>query len=118
MEKFKRNLIIQIWELYSLNSLDNVVFTDNSSEHLKDSYILEERKDMYEALQWAEQHPDFHFESIMKKAPVVGKLKFSNQEVYQYLMLFKTFMEDPKYSLLTDNRPTLKLPHEENDDYI
>lgn len=44
----------------------------------------------------------------MKDAPVSGKLEFSNEEVYQYLMGFKTFMENEEYALLTDN----KLPKE------
>ena len=113
MDKYKRNLMVQIWELYDLDSLDDAIFTVESSEYLKNGYSLPERKNMYDALKWAEKNPNFHFESIMEKAPDAGKLKFSNEEVYQYLMLFKSFMENKEYKLLTDNRKPL-----EPEDYI
>lgn len=103
--------MILIWELYDLDSLDEATFTKDSSEYLKNTYNLEERKKMYKAFNWAEVNSSFHFESIMRNAPVIGKLKFSNEEAYQYLMRFKVFMENEKYNLLTDDRPT-NLPWE------
>jgi hypothetical protein len=102
----KINLMVQIWELYDLGTLEDAVFTNESSEYLKNGYNLNERKEMYDALKWAENNPSFHFESIMEKAPVIGSLPFSNEEVYQYLMMFKSFMENEDYNLLTDDRPT------------
>ena len=113
MEIHKRNLMVQLWELYNLNSLQEAVFENRSSEYLKDFHTLKERKDMYDALKWAEQNPDFKFESVMENAPVFGELKFSNQEVYQYLMSYKEFMEQEEYKLLTEDRE-LKKP----EDYI
>ena len=103
-----QDLMIPIWELYDLNSLDEATFTKDSSEYLKNAYSLKERKNLDEALKWAEINPNFTFENIMKKAPVVGKLNFSNEEVYQYLMNFKAFMENKDYELLTDDREPIE----------
>jgi hypothetical protein len=113
MNTAKINLMIPLFYLYDIDSLNEVKFTVESSEYLKNTFSLSERLDIYRNLQWAELNPNFHFEDIMKEVPVVGKLKFSNQEVYQYLMLFKTFMEDQSFSLLTEERE-LKKP----EDYI
>lgn len=113
MDKLKRNLMTQIWELYDLDSLEDAVFNNDSAEYLKDAYDLQERKNMYDSLKWAEKNPSFKFESIMENAPVIGKLKFTNEEVYEYLMLFKTFMEKEEYKLLIEDRE-LKKP----EDYI
>lgn len=35
-----------------------------------------------------------------------GKLKFTNEEIYSYLLNFKSFMKNEEFSLLTDDRPT------------
>jgi len=59
-------LIIPLWELYDLESLDEVIFNVKSSDYLKNGYNLDERKNMYESLKWAELNSDFQFESIMK----------------------------------------------------
>jgi len=59
-------LIIPLWELYDLEALDEVIFNVKSSDYLKNGYNLDERKNMYESLKWAELNSDFQFESIMK----------------------------------------------------
>ena len=97
--------MIPIWGLYEIKSLDEALFTKNSSDCLKDSNNLEERTKIYEALTWAAGNPDFDFKEIMSEAPVRGSLNFSNAEVYQYLMMFKSFMESDEFDLLIDDRP-------------
>lgn len=109
----KRNLMIPLFYLYDVKSIDDIIFSNESSEYFKDTYNLKSRLDIYNALKWAEQNPSFKFESIMENAPVFGELKFSNEEVYQYLMSFKSFMELEEYKLLTEDRE-LKKP----EDYI
>ncbi|NAS31515.1 hypothetical protein GTQ40_11070 [Flavobacteriaceae bacterium R38] len=96
--------MIPMFYLYDIESLDEALFTDESSEYLKNTYDLKSRLDIYSNLEWAELNPNFPFESIMDNAPVVGKLKFSNEEVHQYLMSFKAFMENEDFKLLTDDR--------------
>lgn len=113
MEIHKRNLMIPLFYLYDVESIKNIIFSNESSEYFKDIYNLKSRIDIYDALKWAEQNPNFRFESVMENAPVVGELKFSNEEVHQYLMNFKTFMEQEEYKLLTEDRE-LKKP----EDYI
>lgn len=106
MEKYY--LMIPIWELYQINELSEIVFGVSVSEYIKDIKSLEERKNIYEALKWAKENSNYDFKGIMKDAPVPHKLKFSNREVYKYLMDFKTFMENEEYELLTDDRPVKK----------
>lgn len=115
LEKSK-NITFYGFEYYEQDIEGNIVseeFEINSSEYFKDTYKLQARLDIFNTLLWAEQNPNFHFESIMKDAPVVGELKFSNEEVYQYLMSFKAFMKQEEYKLLIEDRE-LKKP----EDYI
>lgn len=106
MEKYY--LMVPIWELYHIKELSEIVFGTLVSEYLKDMKSLEDRKNIYEALKWAKENPNFDFKGIMKDAPVSHKLKFSNKEVFIYLMDFKAFMENEEYELLTDDRPPKK----------
>ena len=39
----------------------------------------------------------------MDNVPVMGELPFNNEEIYSYLMQFKSFMEDETFGLLSDN---------------
>ncbi|WP_158530822.1 hypothetical protein [Tenacibaculum sp. E3R01] len=36
----------------------------------------------------------------------VTSVNFSNEIIYEYLMNFKSFMENEEFSLLADDRPT------------
>lgn len=102
----KSYLRTPMFVLYDIDDIDNIKYRENRHERMKDIYSLEERKSIYDALKWAEQNPNFQFEEIMKDSPVIGKLKFSNVEVYEYLMRYKAYMENDEYGLLTDDRPT------------
>lgn len=42
----------------------------------------------------------------MENAPIRGKLKFTNEEIYSYLVNFESFMKNEEFSSLTDGRPT------------
>lgn len=106
MRIIEAHLMIPILYLYKVKKIKDFIFDKKLSERIKDYEELNDRKSVYEMLKWAEDNPDFHFESIMKNAPVRGKLKFTNDEVYYYLMNFKSFMENEEFGLLTDDRPT------------
>lgn len=101
-------LMIPIFFLYDIEEIKEISFDSVGSEYLKDGYNLELRNKIYEALNWAKENPNFDFKGIMKDAPVSHKLKFSNKEVFKYLMDFKAFMENEEYELLTDDRPPKK----------
>jgi hypothetical protein len=90
----KSYLEIPIFSLYNFKQIDKIEFGDGDKEYLKNSYNLKERKAIHDSLNWAKNNPNFEFESIMENAPVVGKLPFSNSKIYEYLMRFKTFMEE------------------------
>ena len=106
MAFIKAYLMSPIFYLYKKNKIEDIKFDKQFSERIKDYDELIHRIGIYKTLQWAEKNPDYHFESVMEDAPVVDKLKFSNDEVYQYLMNFKAFMENEEFGLLTDDRPT------------
>lgn len=107
MEKeIKAHLMTPLFTLYKIKNLDEIILNKDTSERMKNMFNLEIRKGIYNALHWSEQNPNFHFESIMKEAPVQGSLKFSNEEVFEYLMKYKEYMENDEYGLLIDNRPT------------
>ncbi|WP_447636832.1 hypothetical protein [Flavobacterium microcysteis] len=103
----KTYLQIPLFPLYNTESITSIKFTDGDEEVLKIGYTLKERKQIHQSLVWAKDNPDFEFESIMDNAPVVGKLSFSNAEIYTYLMKFKTFMEESKSLLIEESSPKI-----------
>lgn len=104
----KIDLIIPMFALYNFKNIKDIVLTSNDAEYLKDFYDLKHLKDIYNALIWAKENPNFYFKGIMKDAPVSHRLKFSNRDVYKYLIDFKIFMENEKNELLADDRQTKK----------
>lgn len=102
------SLMIPIFALYNFESIKNVELKLDDAEYLNNFYTLNERKNIEQALLWAKENPNFDFKGIMKEDPVAHKLKFSNKEIFKYLMAFKMFMEIEEYELLTDDRPVKK----------
>ena len=92
MKNYKYMLRIPLFPLYRYDSLDQIHLEEKEVDFLM-QYSLKERKNLYEDLKWAKNNPNYNFESIMEGAPVFGTLKFTNNEVYEYLMLFMEFME-------------------------
>ncbi|MGQ3677691.1 hypothetical protein [Tenacibaculum discolor] len=106
MRRIKAHLMTPIFYLYKIEEVGQIQMNKKMAKKFKDIYDKNTRVEIFESLQWAEENKDFSFESIMEDAPVRGKLKFTNEEVYDYLMNFKKFMENEEYGLLTDDRPT------------
>ncbi|MFY0483074.1 hypothetical protein ACI6PS_10740 [Flavobacterium sp. PLA-1-15] len=102
------NLMIPMFALYNFESIKNIELKLDDAEYLKNFYTLNERQNIGQALLWAKENPSFDFKGIMKEAPVTHKLKFSNKEIFKYLMNFKQFMESEEYELLTEDRPIKK----------
>ncbi|MEL1244675.1 hypothetical protein AAEO56_10420 [Flavobacterium sp. DGU11] len=99
-------LMTPVFVLFNFERIEDIEYKMADAEYLKDVSNLDERKRLYSALKWAEKNSNYDFKSIIKNAPVPGKLKFSNKEVYIFLLSFKKFMENEEYTLLTDDRPT------------
>lgn len=97
-------LMVPLYELHFINSLEDVVFDEAVAEYFKNQNSLEERKEIYNCLGWVEEHPEFDYKNIARDLPVPDPIKFSNKEVYQYLIDFKKFMENKRYEMLTDDR--------------
>lgn len=104
--KNKIFLTIPISFLYNVESIEEMTLDLIMSNTLKNAYNLDERLNIFNALVWAEQNPNYQFKDIMKDSPVIGQLNFENQEIYNYLISFKSFMENEEYELLTDESPT------------
>jgi hypothetical protein len=101
MNKIKSDLMIPLFALYNFKQMSEIIFGDGDIEYLKTCYNLVDRQAIHEALIWAKDNPSFEFESIMGNAPVMGKLPFSNEEIHEYLIRFKAFMEEDN-GLLTE----------------
>ncbi len=97
-------LIIPIFELHHINSMDQIKFDNEVAEYFKDRRDLNERMEIYENLSWAENQTDYDYKQLMKSAPEPKELPFSNMEIHQYLMQFKLFMEDEEFQMLSDDR--------------
>lgn len=100
---YKKLLMIPLWPLYNMESLEDINYDNQLADYLKDGYKLEARKDIYNSLVWAKQNPNYNFLDIMKNAPNRNVIKFKNNEVYTHLIKFKEFMEKEEFSLLTYN---------------
>lgn len=54
----------------------------------------------------AVENSEFDFQIIATEVkPFAGNIHFTNEEIYNYLVSFKNFMENEEYGLLTDGRP-------------
>jgi hypothetical protein len=104
--EIKAHLMTPLFTLYKVKNINEIILDKDTSERMKNMLNLGIRKGIYNALQWVESNPDFEFESIMKEAPVQGSLNFSNEEVFEYLIKYKEYMENDEYGLLTDDRLT------------
>ena len=102
----KLHLTTPISNLLNKDSIEDIEYMEDRHERMKDVYSLESRKELYNALKWAEQNPNFQFETCLEGTPITGSLRVSNEEVYKHLMRYKAFMENEAYGLLTDDRPT------------
>lgn len=57
-------------------------------------------------MKWAKENSSYKFENIFRRMLRVTSVNFSNEIIYEYLMNFKSFMENEEFSLLADDRPT------------
>jgi len=57
--KNKNLLMIPIWLLYNVESIDEVEFDLGLSNSMKDGYNINNRTNLFNALEWAEQNQDY-----------------------------------------------------------
>ncbi|WP_028888323.1 hypothetical protein [Tenacibaculum ovolyticum] len=95
----KNILIIPIWILYDEESIGKIKFDEILAENIKE-YSLKDRKNLYATIESIEK--DFDFAEVLRNSPNNKIIKFSNQEILDYLSLFKGFMENDEFGLLTE----------------
>ncbi|WP_417799887.1 hypothetical protein [Tenacibaculum sp.] len=99
-------LMVPMWPLYNVSSVDDMIFDGNLSKYLKRGYDLSKRKLIFNVLEWAQDNSEYNFKEVMDNSPNPREIRFSNKEIFNHLMNFKKFMENEEYGLLTDDRPT------------
>lgn len=104
-----KNLVLKAMQiLYNKKTLDEVpAFDHHFANHIKANLSLKSRKSTYKALEWAKENEEFDYKNLMEEL-LWRTLVFSNEEIYSFLMNFKSFMENKEFGLLTDDKP----PHE------
>lgn len=109
--KTKKQYLIPLSYLLQVEKIENINLNKDGAEHIKDYYNLEIRKEIYLALFEFENIDiqNYDFQALLKDSGLLGPIKFSNLQIYNYLMDFKAFMEDEKFGLLIDNRPPKEL---------
>ncbi|SNR17728.1 hypothetical protein [Tenacibaculum jejuense] len=93
----KNVLIIPLWLLYNVKSIDNVNFDTILVENMKE-YNIVDRQYLYSVINSIDKNYDFS--SVLENIPNSKEISFSNDEIYIYLMKFKSFMENEEYELL------------------
>ncbi len=105
----KKHYLIPLSYLLEVKDIRNINLNAIGAEHIKNIYSLNVRKNIYGSLKDLEGTPNYDFINFPKDFGLTGEILFSNEQVYEYLMNFKTFMENEEFDLLTDDRPTSKL---------
>ena len=103
LDSIKSHLTTPLFTLYKVKDINDIQLNEMTSKRMKKIFNLERRKEIYNSLKWAEQNSNFDFENIMKDTPITSELIFSNQEVFEHLMNYKSFMESEDYGLLIDD---------------
>ncbi len=108
LDSIKSHLRTPLFTLYKVKDINDIQLNEMTSKRMKKIFNLERRKEIYNSLEWAEKNSNFDFENIMENTPVTGELIFSNQEVFEHLMNYKSFMENETYGLLTEDLNPMK----------
>jgi hypothetical protein len=87
MENYLR---IPLYKLYYINSLDEVVYDEKFIKLFKEHYSGEKRRKIFNSLQWVKDNPSTNF----KDFAMHENLKFSNKDIYLYLMKLYDFMKE------------------------
>ncbi len=88
----KEKLVIPMYRLHSLQSVDDEQYDEDSPSRFKKMYDLKKRQEIFEALEWAMENPDYDFKSF----PSYEDLRHSNAEIYRYLKRLYEFMKENK----------------------
>lgn len=88
----KETLMIPMYRLHSLQSVDDQDYDEDSVRFFRRDYSLEKRREIFEALEWATENPDYDFKSL----PSYEDLRHSNSDIFRYLKKIYEFMKENK----------------------
>lgn len=81
---------IPLYDLNYVSNIDEIKLDQNFLSQFCSEYEIEERKDIFEQLEWAVNNPDYDFNSL------VTSDKFSNEEIYDYIRKLHKFISENK----------------------
>ena len=81
MKDLKAGLAIPMYGLHYINSVKDVSYKDDDVEFFKKDYSLDDRKNIFNSLEWAMDNKKADFKSIKP----YSSDRFSNEEIFQYL---------------------------------
>jgi len=96
----KKELIIIMYRLNTISKIEDIKYDQQDVALFCRDYNLDERRSQFNILEWAMNNSDYNFKSI---SPIFKNLKFSNDEIYNYLSLLYQFMKDNDIQNLEEN---------------
>lgn len=93
----KNVLTIPLWLLFNIKSIDEIKLDEVLAKNLK-SYEIDTRKYLYEVIKKIEK--GYNFDEIISNIPNNNQIKFTDNEIYEYLIKFKQFMENENFEIL------------------
>ena len=93
MNDLKKGLAIPMYGLHYIDSINDVDYKADDVELFKRDYSLEDRKRIFDSLEWAMNNKSTDFKNIKP----YSSNRFSNDEIFQYLE--KNFLFMKKYNL-------------------
>lgn len=102
----KKEYLIPLSYLLQVKRIENINLNNDGAEHIKNYYNIDVRQNIYNSLKEFEGVDvlEYDFQALLEGSSLMGPIMFSNQEIYDYIIKFKSFMENEEYGLLTDDR--------------
>lgn len=81
-------LKIPLYKLNYVSDIKEIRLDQEFLEQFREEYEPEERKSIFEQLEWALDNPNYQFKSL------VDSDRFSNEEIYSYIKRLHKFILD------------------------
>lgn len=77
---------IPLYKLNYVSDIDEIELNENFLAQFRVEYEPEERKNIFEQLEWAVHNPNYDFSSL------VNSKKFTNEQIYSYIQKLHEFI--------------------------
>jgi len=88
----KEALMDPMYRLHYLQSVDDQQYHKDSAKSYRRDYELKERQEIFEALEWAMENPNYDFKSF----PTYEDVRHTNAEIFRFLKGFYEFNKENK----------------------